>query len=110
MYEINIRFIKKLINNNNGLNLNLFFSLEIRLEKYKNIINNPLIIIKNKIIEYIKFWDHLDIIIHVIIMYEINIIIMKIGCKLLIVKLNIIVNISNIITSVNISEESFIIK
>jgi len=37
--------------NISGLKLKLFYSLEISLEKYKKIINKPLIIIRKSIIE-----------------------------------------------------------
>lgn len=43
--------LKKNLSKSGILIENLVWSLEIKLEKYKNIINIPLIIIRNNIIE-----------------------------------------------------------
>lgn len=57
----------------------LFFSFAISLAKYMKIINNPLIIIKKVMIEYIKLNDHIDIIIQINLAYIKILIIRKIG-------------------------------
>lgn len=68
----------------------LFFSFAISLEKYIKIINNPLIIIKKVIIEYIKLKDHIDIIIQINLVYTRRLMVKKIGWIFIIVSIKII--------------------
>lgn len=68
----------------------LFFSLAISLEKYMKMINNPLISIKNVIIEYKKLKDHNDIIMQINLEYTKSLIVRKIGWIFIIVSKKII--------------------
>lgn len=79
------------------LKLKLIFicSFEISLEKYIKIINNPLIIIKKIIIEYIKFNFQIEIFKHLKILKMIISIIIIIGCSILFKIIKIIKNIKN---------------
>lgn len=63
----------------------LFFSLAISLEKYIKIINNPLISIRNVMIEYKKLKDHSDIMIQINLEYNKSLIVKKIGWIFIIV-------------------------
>lgn len=68
----------------------LFFSFAISLEKYIKIINNPLIIIKKVMIEYIKLKDHIDIIMQINLVYTRRLIVKKIGWIFMIENIKII--------------------
>lgn len=85
------------IRSHNDLKLKLIFicSLEINLEKYIKMINNPLIIIKKIIIEYIKFNFQIDIFKHLIILKIIISIIIIIGWRILFIIIKIIMNVKN---------------
>lgn len=91
--EINIFKIRS----HKDLKLKLIFicSLEINLEKYIKIINNPLIIIKKIIIEYIKFNFQIDILRHLNKLNIIINIIIIIGWRILFIIIKIIMNIES---------------
>lgn len=90
---INIFRIKR----HRDLKLKLIFicSFEINLEKYIKIINNPLIIIKKIMIEYIKFNFQIEIFKHLKILNIIISIIIIIGCNILFIIIKIIKNIKS---------------
>lgn len=90
---INIFKIKSL----KDLKLKLIFicSFEINLEKYIKIINNPLIIIKKIIIEYIKFHFQIEIFRHLKRLKIIISIIIIIGWSILFMIIKIIKNIKS---------------
>lgn len=85
------------VSNQKDLKLKLIFicSLEINLEKYIKIINNPLIIIKKIIIEYIKFIFQIEILIHLSKLKIIISNIIIIGCNILFIIMKIIINIKS---------------
>lgn len=85
------------IKSHKDLKLKLIFicSFEINLEKYIKIINNPLIIIKKIIIEYIKFNFQIDIFRHLKRLKIIISIIIIIGWSILFMIINIIINIKS---------------
>lgn len=85
------------IKSHKDLKLKLIFicSFEINLEKYIKIINNPLIIIKKIIIEYIKFNFQIEIFKHLKILKVIINIIIIIGWSILFMIIKIIKNIKN---------------
>lgn len=86
-----------MIRSHRDLKLKLIFicSLEINLEKYMKMINNPLIIIKKIIIEYIKFSFQIDILIHLNKLNKIINIIIIIGWRILFIIIKIIINIKS---------------
>lgn len=77
------------------LKLNFICSFEINLEKYIKIINNPLIIIKKIMIEYIKFNFQIEVLKHLKILNIIISIIIIIGWSILFIIIKIIKNIKN---------------
>lgn len=85
------------IRSHKDLKLKLIFicSFEISLEKYIKIINNPLIIIKKIIIEYIKFNFQIEIFRHLKRLKIIISIIIIIGWSILFKIIKIIKNINN---------------
>lgn len=85
------------IKSHKDLKLKLIFicSFEINLEKYIKIINNPLIIIKKIIIEYIKFSFQIEIFKHLKRLKIIINIIIIIGWSILFIIIKIIKNIIN---------------
>lgn len=85
------------IKSHKDLKLKLIFicSFEINLEKYIKIINNPLIIIKKIIIEYIKFNFQIEIFKHLKRLNIIISIIIIIGWSILFIIIKIIKNVRN---------------
>lgn len=85
------------IKSHKDLKLKLIFicSLEINLEKYIKIINNPLIMIKKIIIEYIKFNFQIEIFKHLKRLKVIINSIIIIGWSILFIIIKIIKNIKN---------------